>query len=243
LKEQLLALRSLQSIDQRMADHRRSQNQLDAQLKDLRAGVQLLSVDLLRREEELDETRQLKEEHEAALKAQQESIGRSKNKMSGARKNQEWMAIQKEIEQGNKAASVKEDELLKIIEVEEATRAALQERRRRLTELRAQVVAFEANHQERTAELKGRLDEMEEQRKELLAGLPQKLVRQYERIREARDGTALAEVKDELCLACHMAIQPQLYNQLQRGDQLVSCPSCNRILYFVGHDAAANPAA
>ena len=238
MKEQLLALRSLQNIDNQMVEARRAQAQLDAQLRELKAGLDMLRHELLRQEVELDETRQLKEEHETALRAQEDTISRSKSRMAGVKKTQEYMAIQRELESARKAASSREEELLKIIEVEEATRNALRERRTRLEQLETAVRAFEQSYSGKTARTSDRLGELEGQRLAILEGLPKKLVRQYERIREARDGTAVAEVRDEICLACHMAIAPQLYNELQRGDQIVQCPSCNRILYYGGGEAA-----
>jgi len=237
LKEELRALRSLQLIDNQMVEARRFQAQLDQQLRELKQCLDMLRQELLRQEVDLEETHQLKEEHEAALKAQEEAISRSKSRMAGVKKTQEYMAIQRELENARKSASSKEEELLKIIEVEEATRTALHERRARLQQLEEAVRSFEQSYRGKTAEMGDRVGQLEQQRSTLLQLLPKKLLRQYERILEARDGLAMAEVKDEMCLACHMGIPPQLYNELQRGDQIVSCPSCQRILFYGGGEA------
>jgi predicted nucleic acid-binding Zn-ribbon protein len=36
----------------------------------------------------------------------------------------------------------------------------------------------------------------------------------------------------EVCDGCHMSIPPQLYNELQKSNELITCPSCSRIIYW-----------
>jgi len=40
------------------------------------------------------------------------------------------------------------------------------------------------------------------------------------------------------CIICNMAIPPQMYNELIRGDQLMTWPACNRI---VAHTEETHP--
>ena len=56
--------------------------------------------------------------------------------------------------------------------------------------------------------------------------------RLYERARRARKGVGVAEAVEGRCSACHMAMRPQFSQELKRGDQIMSCESCNRILYY-----------
>jgi hypothetical protein len=39
-------------------------------------------------------------------------------------------------------------------------------------------------------------------------------------------------VIDAVCQGCHMNIPPQMYNELQRGDNLTKCPMCQRLIYW-----------
>jgi hypothetical protein len=53
----------------------------------------------------------------------------------------------------------------------------------------------------------------------------------YERIR-GRRGSAVAEVVDGRCSVCHIAIRPQFLQDVKRGEQVLMCESCQRILFY-----------
>jgi len=42
----------------------------------------------------------------------------------------------------------------------------------------------------------------------------------------------VAEAVDGRCNACHMAMRLQFFQDLKRGDQVMACESCTRILYY-----------
>ncbi len=62
------------------------------------------------------------------------------------------------------------------------------------------------------------------------------LLKKYETIKGKRNGLAVVLVWKEVCGGCHMNIPPQLYIELQRSTDLLSCPNCNRIIYWFNQD-------
>jgi hypothetical protein len=44
---------------------------------------------------------------------------------------------------------------------------------------------------------------------------------------------ALAEVRDGCCTACNVRLRPQAYNEVRTSQAVVTCESCNRILYYL----------
>ena len=80
-----------------------------------------------------------------------------------------------------------------------------------------------------------RLIEERELRREALAGnVKHNLLARYEVTRKQRGGLAVAFVENRICMGCNMEIQPQLYNQIQRNEEVFTCPNCHRILFFPG---------
>ena len=69
-------------------------------------------------------------------------------------------------------------------------------------------------------------------RDELVGAVDGDLRRRYEMIFSRRGGVAVVAVRGGTCQGCHMHVPPQLYNQLQRNEQLILCPNCQRMLFW-----------
>jgi hypothetical protein len=67
----------------------------------------------------------------------------------------------------------------------------------------------------------------------------------YNRIsKRIRDGIAVAEARNGACMACFMSLRPQAMAEVRRGQEVITCDNCNRILYYAGESALTNtPAA
>mgnify|MGYP001256870298 FL=1 len=69
-------------------------------------------------------------------------------------------------------------------------------------------------------------------REEVFVTLPAKLAAIYNRMAQrSRDGIAVAAVINGSCSACFMSLRPQMQVEVKRGDQIITCESCTRILY------------
>ena len=76
------------------------------------------------------------------------------------------------------------------------------------------------------------------------AGISAVLLRQFERVSKFR-GTDIAEVRNHKCMGCQVMLRPQTYNEVRAGQDVVSCDSCQRILYYDAsqEEAAEKPVA
>lgn len=73
--------------------------------------------------------------------------------------------------------------------------------------------------------------------------LPAQLASVYDRMAQrSRDGIAVAEVVNGSCSACFMSLRPQMQVEVKRGDQIILCESCSRILYMPVKAVAGEPA-
>jgi len=63
------------------------------------------------------------------------------------------------------------------------------------------------------------------------------LLHRFDRLSSSR-GTGLARAENQQCTGCRMGVRPQVWNQLREGE-LLTCDSCNRLLYW---DPAMMPA-
>jgi hypothetical protein len=68
-------------------------------------------------------------------------------------------------------------------------------------------------------------------REELVGNLELNLLRRYLMIKEKRIGLAVVPIIGGTCSGCSMNIPPQVFNEVLTNEQIISCPSCSRILY------------
>jgi hypothetical protein len=97
---------------------------------------------------------------------------------------------------------------------------------------RTQVEAEKQQARERTAVDEKAADELRQERAKIVAQVTPPTYQLYERVRKGRRGIGVAEAIEGRCSACQMAVRPQFAQELKRGDKVMSCESCQRILYY-----------
>ena len=74
----------------------------------------------------------------------------------------------------------------------------------------------------------------------LIATLPARLASIYDRLAQrSRDGIAVAEVVNGSCSACDIHLRPQVQLNVKKGDEIITCENCTRIMYIAPKAEAA----
>lgn len=72
----------------------------------------------------------------------------------------------------------------------------------------------------------------QKKRDSVFTTLPARLAAVYDRLAQrGRDGIAVAEVVNGSCSACYMSLRPQMQVEVKKGQEILTCESCTRILY------------
>jgi predicted nucleic acid-binding Zn-ribbon protein len=130
-----------------------------------------------------------------------------------------------------------ENEEYTSLERTEAQEAALAQSRAQVELLAAEVEGVRARVASRQQELLAELAACDTAREVLRATLDPDWLARFDRVAASR-GTGIALAVNQQCTGCSMGVRPQVWNQLREGE-LLSCDSCNRLLYW---DAAMQPA-
>lgn len=169
---------------------------------------------------------------EGDIQIQEQKISKLKGQMLEAKTNEVYRAFQTEIEFCEKEIRRMEDRILELMSESEPLEKNVKTAEAALADEKKQVEAEKSQARERTAVDKKSLDELNAERKRLVAGISANVYRNYERIRKGRRGLAVAEAVDGRCSACHMTMRLQFLQDLRKGDQVMVCESCARILYY-----------
>ncbi|MDR2447401.1 MAG: C4-type zinc ribbon domain-containing protein [Treponema sp.] len=80
------------------------------------------------------------------------------------------------------------------------------------------------------------LAELEAQEKEISLGLDEELLFKFDRIIRHKMGKGIVAIKGGVCTGCHMILPAQFANRVHRGEEVLFCPYCSRILFYEESD-------
>jgi predicted nucleic acid-binding Zn-ribbon protein len=169
---------------------------------------------------------------EGGIQVQEQKISKLKDQMLEARTNEQYRAFQHEIEYCEKAIRQAEDRILDLMAESEPLERNLKEAEAALKQEKQQVEVEKARARERTASDEKQIQELKTERAGVVAELDPQTYRTYERIRKKWHGLAVAIGTDGRCSACNIILRPQFYQDLRKGEKLMTCESCGRLLYY-----------
>lgn len=241
MREQMVKLAVLQTLDMKIREMQREKDEIPARISALEGAFQKEEEKVLGQKAELDRLLKDRRQKEKELEEETDRVRKTESRMFEIKTNKEYQAVLKEIEGAKKLNRQREEEILGILErVEELQKAAgqgekeLEERRqdfgKRLSELR-----------ERAAEFDKKMAAEVREREERQKGIPPDLLGKYRMLLDKRQGLAVAPVSNGVCQACNMNLRPQLYIELQKQQTLILCPNCSRILFWENGTEKAKP--
>jgi predicted nucleic acid-binding Zn-ribbon protein len=177
---------------------------------------------------------------EERLSASEAKMKDRRMRITRIRNDKELGLARREVDLLKEEIAVLEAELQQVYEqVEAATTglAGLEGELKALAEAReAEAVALK----DTIARLGADIERDRARRQSLIDTVDQELRRRYETILARRGGLAVVAVRDGTCQGCRMRVPPQLYNQIQRNDQIILCPSCQRMLHWQPEQSEAS---
>ena len=233
--ENLITLQKLdlqiRALDARLA-------QIPVQVEELEKEIATEKANLETAETRVSESKKQRRALEGELEQLEAAIGKYKDQLMQVKTNEEYKAMQRQIDNTQEGIGQKEEQILLIMEEAEGLQDNVKTRQKELEEGQKKVRAMEADLEAEASRLRTELEEQNRQREELLRSIDPDLLGQYQRVAGARSGIAMAEARDEHCQVCHVRLRPQVYNEIRIGDQVLRCDSCGRIMYYLGPPAS-----
>jgi uncharacterized protein len=168
---------------------------------------------------------------ESDIQLQEQKISKLKDQMLQAKTNDQYRAFQNEIDFCSKEIRQAEDRILELMAESEPLDKNVKSAEAALKSEKADVDKEKQQARDRTAVDEKAAAELKKERASIVAEVTPAVYQQYERVRKARRGIGVAEAVDGRCMACQMAMRPQFFQELKRGDKVMACESCLRILY------------
>ncbi len=229
----------LQQIDQEIDTRRRA-------LADLPAALAALDARVETRQQELAAAKQRQSDNKAARQAldkdlavHQGRLAKFKDQLMEVKTNKEYTAMQHEIAMAQEGVQGFEDRILELMVQADELDSAVKAADAALTQEKAQVAKERTAREQSTAAMSGEIDGLTKSREEVVSQIGREALAVFETVSRRGKGSVVAEARDGHCTACHVRLRPQMFNEVRRGDKLIQCESCQRILFVVPPKPAA----
>ena len=186
---------------------------------------------------ELEDAQAARRRLEGELEQEQQKSQKFKNDLMKATNEREYATAVREIDVARKAISAFETEVLKLMERIEKLESQVTERAPEMESRRIEIDRQLKEWNESAGESRRKLEDLKIERDTRMKALGQEARSTYQRLSRMRGGLALAEARDYSCMACRMTIRPQVFSDIRRGESIITCESCGRILYFKSEPA------
>lgn len=222
----------LQSLDQQIAT-------LDKEVAALPKHIAQIEKALEARTRRLDADRAAlaanqrdRKKLDGDIQLHNQKISKLREQMAGAKTNEQYRAFQNEIDFIGKEIRKAEDRILDMMTESETLDGNVKTAEAALKEEKKVVEGEQKAARERTAQDQAQLDTLRGQRATAAAALPKPTAVTYERIKKKWGRVAIAEVVDGRCSQCQITLRPQYFQEIRRGDKLMTCESCGRFLFY-----------
>lgn len=232
MREQLALLIELQKMESAASRITARKKDLPVQMGELEKKFLEFSAAAETQREQLEALRKRRKEKDNLLRLGQETLKRTRDRLLEVKTNKEYQSILKEIETLETKNSQMEDEIISLLEELDVFEKGIKTREDDLNEHRRHYEEDKAKMTEELNSIAEELDLCSRKCVEIRTKISADAMRKYEQIKSAGRGVAVVSVWKEICGGCHMSIPPQLYNELQKSNILITCPNCSRIMYW-----------
>jgi predicted nucleic acid-binding Zn-ribbon protein len=239
-------LLEVQSVDLRIAELRTVLDAFPKRLKETEARLESAKQQLAASKEALANSLKERKKFELDVEQWKERARKYRDQGAAVKTNEAYRALLHEIAGAEAEVAKAEDRLLEQM-------VASEEFDRRVKSAEAALkLAEQETHAERQqieaerAAVQKKMDEAQAERERAIAPVPEEMRTLYARVAKRHSGVALAETRNEMCLACGMRVVPHVYQELARdsNEEIFTCATCGRILYVAaGASATADKSA
>lgn len=232
MKEDLELLLKLQVLDYDRGELERSKEYIPDMMENLKKEILENEEKFNNNEKELSEATIAQKNLELEISGLQENLKKLKSQMMAIKTNKEYDALVSQIDAVKGSINDKESLLLETIERIEILESDIEELRKKSTDTKKQNDDQLGILEEKMNSVGTKVQMKDDERQNIIVRVPKRVMSIYERIRKNRGGSVVITVKKRACGACYKALPPHLIQELKRGDQLITCDNCGRLLIW-----------
>ena len=235
MQKDLELMLKLQEIDYDIDELERSKSYLPEMIGRLQGEVDEVNGPLKQTEERIKQSNIDKKNWEIEAAGWQEEQQKFQRQMRDIKTNKEYDALMAEIEIRKQKISQYEDSILQAMqEIEELT-PKIEEYKKKLEEISKSNIKQVSELQKQIDGVDEKIRIKQDEKKRITMQISRVAVSTYDRIRK-KCMPVLVSVRKKACGACYKTFPPQRIQEIKKGDGLITCDNCGRILIWTGEN-------
>ena len=161
------------------------------------------------------------------------AIARYRTQQQQTRKNEEFAALNHEIEHAEKEISTLEDSELELMEAYDKGLAGVEIAQKELALVQDKAKHKKADLEKRATTVSAELTEAKEKQAAAEKTVPEEALSRYRRILKSKKDVAIVPIRGGACSGCHMKLTSQTVLTARGSEHLISCENCGRLVYWL----------
>ena len=194
---------------------------------------------LAKRKQDAERAEKNKERHfkerkriEQKIRIYSEDLRRFQAQQSSVRTNREAEALRKQVDVTKEKISQLEEQGLALLNKDEQVERDVVESAQELSKAEEFYRSEKGRIREQFNEKKASIAELKSAREKLVPHVSEQIYAIYDKVSRQHPGSAIVPVRSESCSGCHYGLLKNVLVELHRGETVVICPNCGRILAY-----------
>lgn len=233
--DQIAQLVALQRVDDEIFSIEQEMEKAPREVEALREEFAALQAEKARLDDKMAHLREQAKRIDFDIDTDLDKMSKGKDKLMQVGNAKEYHAMMREMDTLEKTSRTREEEKITLADELERQNAAMADVTERYAGMERDLKAKEESLDARLTEANRKHAGLDNERAEAGKNIPAPVLARYEFIRQRLSHPVIVPVDTGVCSGCNIAIPPQGYIELQRGSQILSCPNCQRLIYWNQH--------
>ena len=199
--------------------------------KNIEEECETITVNIERLDEEVNDLKSQKSGTSAHIAEFSAKIKDVAKKSSSAKSEKEIKALSLEEDIAKEQLEAANEEIARLEKLIDSKNSQKDEFGAKKAELEENLKNIKSKTSSELENIGKEREEVYAKKDKLIATMNQKILAFYEKIRKWAHNTAVVPVKKQACYGCFMQINDKTFSAVIKGEDIVTCPHCGRILY------------
>ena len=213
------------------------ENSIKRPLTILENKIKVLSSKLQKLEDDIKTLILKKSKNELLISELKDKLKTIAEKTAKVKTAKEAKALTLEEELAKEQIESANEEIDKFENLVESKKEEKKELEKEINSYEAQIVIVQTEIQDKLDTLEKQKESIYKNRDELMKEMDSNIYKFYEKIKKWAGNSAVSPVRKQACMGCYMKINDKTYADVIKGDEIVTCPHCGRVLFIETEEA------